>query len=140
MRRRNHRWFFSGWRGGVTAAACAAMAVLLLNTILTIWASVTFPMDGGIGTLIKGDCSKSKSWAQWIHLAINALSTILLGASNYTMQTLIAPSRREVDEAHAKGKMLAIGVPSVQNLGLINRKRLWLFIVLTISSVPLHLM
>ncbi|TRX96986.1 hypothetical protein FHL15_002292 [Xylaria flabelliformis] len=40
----------------------------------------------------------------------------LLASSNFFMQILNAPSREEVDTAHAKGSWLLIGVPSVVHL------------------------
>ncbi|MCJ1473578.1 hypothetical protein MMC13_002229 [Lambiella insularis] len=132
--------FFSGWRVGVASSACTAMAVLTLNVVLTIWASLAFPMNDGIGTLIDNDCNKSKSWALWLHIAINALSTILLAASNYTMQCLMAPTRRQLDKAHAKGSYLAVGVGGFRNMRSISWYRLTLFSLLIISSLPLHLM
>ncbi|KAJ5034253.1 hypothetical protein NUH16_005685 [Penicillium rubens] len=40
----------------------------------------------------------------------------MLGASNYCMQCLAAPSRSEVDEAHQKRAWLAIGTPDIAHL------------------------
>ena len=111
----------------------------MLNTILTIWASHRFPIASGLGTLISGDCTRSKSWALWLHMAINVLSTILLGASNYTMQCLMAPTREEVNRAHAENSWLTIGIPGIRNFQAIRRRRLVLFTLLALSSVPLHL-
>jgi hypothetical protein len=133
-------WLFSGWRVGVTSNACLATVVLTLNMVLTIWASLSFPMDGGFGTLIQGDCDKVKSWALWLHLAINVLSTLLLGASNYAMQCLAAPTRQEVDKAHKEGKGVRIGIGGIQNLLYISRNRAIIFALLVVSSVPLHLL
>ncbi|KAJ7810106.1 hypothetical protein B0H14DRAFT_3758020 [Mycena olivaceomarginata] len=58
-----------------------------------------------------------------IHVVLNVLSGILLGAGNYCMQLLVSPTRHEVDIAHARGAALDIGVPSVTNLPHIDRKR-----------------
>jgi hypothetical protein len=131
---------FSGWRVVVTLNACATTMVLFLNLGLTIWASFSFPMSDGYGTLIQGDCNKVKSWALWLHLAINALSTILLAASNYTMQCLLAPTRREVDKAHREGKEFSIGIGETQNLLLIGWSRKIIYVLLLASSVPFHLL
>jgi hypothetical protein len=68
------------------------------------------------------------------------LSTVLLSGSNYCMQCLSAPSREEVNAAHAKGKWLDIGIPSVHNLKSISMKKVGLWWCLGLSSVPLHLM
>lgn len=66
---------------------------------------------------------------------------MLLGASNYTMQVLCAPTRAEVDQAHAKGDWLDIGVPSFRNImGRISKKRVVLWWLLALSSIPVHLM
>lgn len=54
------------------------------------------------------------------------------------MQRLVAPTRQEIDDAHAKKKWLDIGMPSLRNLSAIHKGRMWLWIVLGLSSVPLH--
>ena len=55
------------------------------------------------------------------------------------MQCLSAPTRKEVDEAHAKGKWLDIGVPSVRNLTNIAKPRVGMWLGLALTSLPLHL-
>ncbi|SLM33591.1 hypothetical protein LPUS_00641 [Lasallia pustulata] len=131
---------FSGWRKGVAIASALAGTVLLVNVILTIYACAQATMAGGFGTLYHGSCSKTRAMSMWLHLAINVLSTILLGASNYCMQCSVAPTRKEVDIAHAKGVWLDIGVPSVRNLQHISWKRVSTWCSLGLSSVPLHLL
>ena len=76
----------------------------------------------------------------WIHLAINVVSTALLSGSNYCMQVLCAPNRKEVDDAHARKRYMDIGVPSLRNLTLIRKEKLLLWCLLGLSSLPLHLM
>ena len=115
-------------------------AVFLLNLIVTIWATQSFEVQNGYGTLINGECSKTRKASTWIHLAINVFSTILLSASNYCMQILTAPTRPEIDRAHVKGRWLDIGVPSVRNLKWISIKRVCIWICLALSSLPLHLL
>lgn len=56
------------------------------------------------------------------------------------MQCLSAPTRKEVDEAHAQGKWLDIGVPSVRNLTNIAKPRVAMWLGLGLTSLPLHLM
>ena len=56
------------------------------------------------------------------------------------MQTLVAPTREEVDRAHASGKWLDIGSASIKNLLAIGKDRLALWIVLMITTTPFHLM
>jgi hypothetical protein len=92
-----------------------------------------------MSTIYTGDCKRVETTDTWIHLAINALSTLLLSGSNYCMQCLSAPTRAEVDAAHARKKWLDIGVPSIRNLRNIGRKRVFLWWCLGLSSVPLHL-
>ena len=115
-------------------------AVLFLNLTLTIWAIQTFGTADGSGTLFEGDCTKTRKASTWIHLAINVLSTLLIGASNYCMQILTAPTRTEVNRAHASFKWLDIGVLSIRNLRWILRRRVWLWGCLALSSLPLHLL
>lgn len=56
------------------------------------------------------------------------------------MQRLSAPTRQEVDRAHRAGRWLDIGAPSVKNLWSIGKTRLLIWILLAISSLPLHLL
>ena len=76
----------------------------------------------------------------WLHFVINVLCTALLSASNYCMQCLSAPTRQDIDKAHAQKKWLDIGIPSVRNLRSITWKHITLWWLLAISSIPLHLM
>ena len=121
---------------------CARLAalVLIINLILTIWAVAKSGVQDGLGTLYEGSCKRTASLTFWIHLAINVLSTLLLGASNYSMQCLSSPTRSEVDKAHNQGIWLDIGVPSVRNLRRLSIRRIVLWWLLAISSIPLHLL
>ena len=92
----------------------------------------------GVGTIQDGSCTEVRSLSLWLHVAINALSTLLFSASNYTMQCLTSPTRNEVDKAHKQGIRLDIGVPSMRNLKLISSNRIVLWWLLALSGIPLH--
>lgn len=51
-----------------------------------------------------------------VFFLINALSTVILAASNYCMQCLGFPSSEGVDNAHIQQQCLHIGVHSIKNL------------------------
>lgn len=108
--------------------------------VLTIWGASRYGLNGGLGTIHEGACIKTKNLATWLHLAINVLGTLLLGASNYAMQCLSSPSHEEIDKAHKKGIWLDIGVPSMRNLRHISRSRFVMWFLIAVSSIPLHLM
>lgn len=129
-----------GWHFGVSAAAWTASGVLLLNVIFTIAVAAKFGTDGGIGTAYDGSCGYVNHLTTWLHVLINALSSLLLSASNYTMQALSAPTRQEVDKAHAKGDWMDIGVASIRNLFRIKWQRVVAWWVLAMSSIPIHLL
>ncbi|KAF7589729.1 hypothetical protein BBP40_003927 [Aspergillus hancockii] len=86
-----------------------------------------------------GDCSVSGHWATGLHLLINLLSTLLLGASNYVMQCLGAPSRSDVDQAHRRRKWLDIGTFTFRNFSIMDTKRKVWFILLLLTSTPIHM-
>jgi hypothetical protein len=136
----------SRWRRVVLIWACAASAVFLLNLVLVIWAETqnfAFPStkaNGSTRILYDGDCKTTKKLSTAAHFLINIFSSILLGGSSYGMQCLSAPTREEIDKAHAKSKWLDIGVLTVRNLRRINKKRVLLWCLLGFSSFPLHLL
>ena len=130
--------FRSGWRTGVLLSCAVAFTVLLINVAVLIWTLSNSSREGGIGTLYKGNCARTKSLNTWLQFFINILSTALLGASNYCMQCLTAPTRQEVDKAHRQKHLLRIGVPSMRNLKAISRNHVVLWVGLALSSLPLH--
>ena len=132
----------TGWHTGVLVSATSALIVLFINIGLTIYAATNpqYMMEGRIGTLYSGSCDKTRTIELWVHLGINALSTLLLSGSNYTQQCLAAPTRSEIDAAHAKRQWMDIGVPSVRNLLRIKRERTVLWIAIGFMSIPLHLL
>jgi hypothetical protein len=129
---------FSGWRGGVLVAILIVLSVLLMNVILAIIAATSWHPVGRIATAFTGDCNKAAKTTTALHLLINLLSSLLLGASNYSMQRLVSPTRKEVDACHQRKKWLDIGIPSVRNLFSINKGRTLLWFLLACSSAPLH--
>ena len=129
-----------GWRMGVVLNAGLVTVVLLINITVTAWAYSSYSTESGIGTFYQGSCEKTRRMNLWIHLAINLLSTAMLSGSNYTQQCLSSPTRAEVNDEHSKRRWLDIGVPSVRNLWRISRFRFMLWVLLALSSVPLHLL
>ena len=130
----------TGWRGTVSAGSALSISSLLINLILLMCVRGK-PKDilTGAPVLFEGSCSRMQSIYTWSHLGINALSTLLLGASNAAMQCLLAPTRRDIDEAHAKGRWLDIGISGTNWLAMQRwRKVLWVSLVTT--SIPLHVL
>ena len=132
--------YFQGWRMGIILCAATAIIVLTVNIVLIVFASIKYDLHDGFGTLQEGDCHTTKDLSLWLHLAINVLSTLLLGASNYGMQCLTSPTREEIDTAHGQHVWLDIGVPSVRNLRRIAPSKTALWYLLAASSIPLHLL
>ena len=113
--------------------------VLLMNLIATILGTQKFRIQRGLGTIQDGSCSTTTIFGFWLHFIINGLSTLLLGASNYSMQCLSSPTQRDVDRAHRQIIWLDIGIPSVRNLRRIASSRIALWWLFAISTIPLHL-
>ena len=133
------------WKGGVVFCFGLATFVLVLNVVLTIYAatksSTSFHDVQTIsGTVYQGQCSTARQWNTGIHFMINALSTLLLGASNYCMQSLGSPSREDIDRAHSRKVWLDIGIPSIRNLRTLGRRQVILWSLLALTSLPIHLL
>jgi hypothetical protein len=114
--------------------------VLIINIVWTIWASTKYGTQGGIGTIFSGDCGTSQLLNVYLHIIINALSTLLLGTSNYCMQLISAPTRREIDHAHSQKRWLDIGVPSVRNIWNLGWSNKITWVGLGVTSAILHLL
>jgi hypothetical protein len=129
---------FPGWRGGVLVCIALASFVLSLNCILAIVMAAAWPTKLGFPTAYVGSCKVTSRSTTALHFIINLLSTVLLGAANYCMQRLVAPTRKEIDKSHELKDWLDIGIPSVRNLSAISWKKVVLWVLLGVSSVPLH--
>lgn len=137
--------FEPGWRAAATGGAILLSLCLIGNVATLIWAvarpsvSGSPNVDGNI-VLVDGDCGKVNSIKTWSHLAINIVSTLILSTSTVCMQCLSAPTRAEVDEAHRVGKWLDVGILSTRNLRNIPAIRIFLYTLLGVTSIPLHLL
>lgn len=128
----------NGYRFVILCCALITTVVMIINLTFTIWAVQKFGAPNGLVTLQDGSCKETSTRTTWLHLAINVLSTLLLGASNYAMQCLSSPTRGDVNKAHSRNIWLDIGVPSFRNLRWVSRLRIILWCLLAVSSVPLH--
>lgn len=132
-----------GWRFGALLAVIMSSCVLTINVTVAILSWVWTRHRGytsNIAPIYTGKCTTVDNLGLVVHLGINIVSTLLLGASNYCMQIVCAPTRRDIDRAHEKGAWLDIGVQSISNLKHIKKAKLYAWLTLGLSSVPLHLM
>jgi hypothetical protein len=128
------------WSVGALGAASMATAALVINTSVLIWALRRLKFEHGVAQVFAGNCHRTETINTGVHLAINALSTILLSGSNYCMQILSASTGKEIDRAHAKKRWLDFGVQSFQNLKAVPTRKVVKWWLLCLSSLPLHLM
>ncbi|KAF6837258.1 hypothetical protein CPLU01_03122 [Colletotrichum plurivorum] len=136
-------WLSTGWRkAAVVNIGLMSVALLFLIGVLAVAVSKTngdFRQAWIFYTAACRDSSTSQI-DTLLHLLINILSTVILASSNFFMQVLNAPSRREVDAAHARGIWLDIGVPSWRNSFHLSRFKLAAWIGLLLTSAPIHML
>jgi hypothetical protein len=131
---------FHGWRMGILLGSIMSSIVLSCNiSILVLGAMRNDGFQNGFVMLMIREAEDMSWWSSAFHIVINVLSTLLLGASNYTMQVLSSPTRGEIDRAHSSNQWQDIGVLSLRNLGCIPRRRRFLCVILALSSIPIHL-
>ena len=134
------------WIKGVYLCANATVGLLLLNTVLiSVAGGLASKYTGSGGSsnskvVYEGSCVITSRWNTAFHFIINVISTCILAASNYCMQTLVAPTRDEIDLFHAKRRWLDIGGSSFRNLFAIPFSRLGLWLILLITATPFHLL
>jgi hypothetical protein len=132
---------YKGWRFGVLAWTISTCLVLAMNISLATWAIARHGWGRkGQTILYEGKCDMVSKLSTVAHLLINAMSTALLCASTYCMQCLSAPTRKELDRAHARQLWLDIGVLSPRNLKAISKSRRVRWLILGLSTIPLHLL
>jgi hypothetical protein len=69
-----------------------ALITCLCNIAFLVWAyNVDKPLNG-IGTLYKGECDAVGRLNTGVHVILKVFSSLFLGAGDYCMQVLVAPS------------------------------------------------
>jgi hypothetical protein len=129
-----------GWRAGLLRAFLLCLAALVVNIVVYAWLFRTHHTNAGTASIQRGECGMIRRTNTGIHGALNIVSTLILGASTYAMQGMTAPSRKEVDFAHAKGKWVEIGTQSMRNLFYVRKRNAWVWAILGITSLPFHLL
>lgn len=132
---------FQGFRVSLGGFSLAALVVLGANIGISIYCVQQYGNEpaANFKPVFTGDCKKTKQINTLVHLLINILSSLLLTGSNFSMQVLTAPTRSQVDQAHAQKQWLDIGIPSFRNLKSMGKKRLVLWSLILMTSAPLHL-
>lgn len=131
---------FGGLKFSLRGFAVVAAVVLITNISWFFWAKKKYGISAGYGTIQRGDCAVAKRINTWLHLWINAMSTLLLMGSNAFMQTFSGPTREEVDRAHGQHRWLHIGALSFRNMRGIAKRKVLVCLVLAMSSIPFHLL
>ncbi|RGP70911.1 hypothetical protein FSPOR_3598 [Fusarium sporotrichioides] len=143
---------YSGWKRtavyltGLVATLTTFLVVMLFVSLFALERDDDSRAEGsnrgdalGQSILHQGNCDITAKANLWIHLAINIIGTGVLASSNFFMQSLVAPTRKEVDAAHRTGQWLEIGVQSLKNVRFLNWRKVLFWSLFSLSSVPLHL-
>ena len=132
--------WFSGLGLTLRAYAFVTFLVLATNLSIFIWAQKRFGIFSGYGTILQGDCASAKRLNLWLHLCINAFSTLVFLGSNAFVQAYSGPTREEVDVAHRRHRWLHIGVLSFRNMRGIAKRKALICLLLALTSIPFHLL
>jgi hypothetical protein len=136
-----HQAQFGGLRRTLRFFLAIAVVVLLINISWLGYAATHYGgLSSGYGSIQRGNCDAAKRTNTWLHLLINILSTLLLTGSNAFMGVYCCPSRKEVDQAHARRKWLHVGMLSMRNFSAIAVRKSAIVILLCLSSLPFHLL
>ncbi|TGZ80807.1 hypothetical protein EX30DRAFT_39561 [Ascodesmis nigricans] len=100
----------SHWRSVINLAVFTMGVITFANLLLFVTVLGKHGWGNSTQLLQEGKCKTVKISSTIWHLMINVASTMLLGSSNFIMQCLTAPTRKDVDWAHEKRKFLEIGV------------------------------
>jgi hypothetical protein len=134
------RYINNGWRGEILRIAIFSTLLWVANIAAYIVLFVKSNRKHGSGIFMDGLCADVERTNTLIHMALNIMTSLMLAASTSAMSSLCCPTRAEVDMAHAKARSLGVGGLSMRNFRFISRSRSILWILLWITSVPLHLL
>lgn len=137
---RNFLTGYTGWRMGTVVCLSAVASCLVVEFVLLLSALSVSEGGFGSGLLYKGSCSKVKSLTVWLLFPLNIVATVLISSSNYVMQVMAAPDRQEVDYAHSLATSITIGGMRFRNLQFGGRRRRFIWWLLGISSLPIHVL
>ncbi|PQE16471.1 Acyl- sterol acyltransferase protein [Rutstroemia sp. NJR-2017a BBW] len=124
------------WKSRCFIASVFMGSVLIIHVVFMIWAAQRSSGGANIGSIYRGECATVDNINTGLHVLINITTMIATMASACGMYFLSSPTRKEVDEAHAQGRSLDIGILSLRNLRTWKKKVL--FGVLIISLLPIH--
>ncbi|RAR12289.1 hypothetical protein DDE83_004177 [Stemphylium lycopersici] len=138
-----------GWRrtGIINLVSIWLLSIVIL-TLLSVSASNFRKHDTegdvpapGLSVIYRGSCSHSSNVDISVHILINAIGTLIIASSNFFMQILTAPTRKDIDRAHQRQKSLEIGVQSLHNLAqeTASCTKGFFWMLLCLSSIPFHL-
>ncbi|KAI0140020.1 hypothetical protein F4776DRAFT_677265 [Hypoxylon sp. NC0597] len=133
--------FNPGWRrAGTINIICAFICGILILICLIAVISRKKSTIYSTTAIFEGDCQTTK-WINFlIHGILSLLSTLIQASSRFFMQILCSPSRQEIDCAHIRLQSLEIGVSSSKNLRFVSYIKTAAWIVLLITSIPIHLL
>ncbi|XHG01953.1 hypothetical protein AWENTII_005319 [Aspergillus wentii] len=134
----NRGWMLRAWRFTIASGAMTGAIVLLANIITLAVIYGRFDVADHSITFFTGSCKTASTVTTVAHVIINILSTILLAASNFSMQCLASPTRKEVNQAHSNRRWLSIGTPNIRNIVFVSKSKALLWLILAASSFPLH--
>jgi hypothetical protein len=130
-----------GWSVRIVIATTFGALVLVLDTVFLAVAIQSRRRGGSVNVSIRaGKCEEVSHINTIAHVSINIIGTLLLGCSSLVMQMLSAPTREDIDAAHSKQSWLDIGVLSLRNVAFFGYARKACWLMLALSSLPLHLM
>lgn len=115
-------------------ASGTSFIVLVANLVFTLVLWLKF--EGS--NIYHGNCTTAGRIDTGLHLLINGLSTLLLGASSMCMQFLASPTRTVIDIAHSQRQWVDTGIPSFHNLRFVPKRCVVLWFMLAWTSAPLH--
>ncbi|KAI1848060.1 hypothetical protein JX266_006173 [Neoarthrinium moseri] len=130
-----------GWRrtGAVNVILASTCGLVLLICLIVSLKGKESSADLGTSRIYQGSCSQAATASTTLHVALNIVSTGVLASSNFFMQIVTSPSRGEVDRAHQYLRSLDIGLQSTRNLPALSRMKQICWVMLLMSSIPLHL-
>ncbi|KAI5204869.1 hypothetical protein E4T39_03322 [Aureobasidium subglaciale] len=128
------------WRLIVIINTISVSLVLVTHVAFLVWINSNMRIRDGAAELTSSSCSQVPRRAAYARFGASGFAVLEYSAGAHAIQSLLSPTRGEIDNGHGRDQWLHVGVGGLRNLKWIHKRRLTLATAMTAVCVLLPLL